>query len=189
MDLKAALLQKHSKQQTLRIANYIETDQKRFDALMDLFYKDEYRVVQRAAWVVSHYAEKYLFLFKKHLPKMVNYMVDEKAHKAVRRNIVRTFTLMEVPESLMGIVADTCFAFLVDPKEAVAVKVYAMEVLYQFYLKEPDLGNELKLLEFSLEGVFNDNNPEILAYRSFYNIGSVDQNDGFASKNSIHVVA
>jgi len=73
-------------------------------------------------------------------------MVDEKAHKAVRRNIVRTFTFIEVPEALMGLVADACFAFLADPKEAVGIKSYAMEVLYQLYLKEPGLENELKLL-------------------------------------------
>lgn len=146
MDLRTALLQEHSKQQTLRIVNYIGSNQERFDTLMDLFYKDEYRVVQRAAWVVSHCAEKYIFLFNEHLPKMVNYMVDEKAHKAVRRNIVRTLTFLAIPEELMGLVADACFVFLADPKEAVGIKVYAMEVLYQLYLKEPGLKNELELL-------------------------------------------
>ena len=77
MDIKAALLEEHSKAQALRIVKYIGTDQKRFDTLMNLFYKEEYRVVQRAAWVVSHCAEKYIFLFNNHLPKMVKYMVDE----------------------------------------------------------------------------------------------------------------
>jgi len=50
MDIKTALLEEHSKAQTLRIVKYIGTDQKRFDTLMELFYKEEYRVVQRAAW-------------------------------------------------------------------------------------------------------------------------------------------
>ena len=36
MDIKAALLEEHSKAQALRIVKYIGTDQKRFDTLMNL---------------------------------------------------------------------------------------------------------------------------------------------------------
>ncbi len=143
MDIKAALLKEHSKKQSLMIANYIGSDQERFNELMDLFYNEEYRITQRAAWVISHCADKYIFLVQAHLPKMTAYMVKDGLHVSIRRNIVRTLAKIEIPEALMGLVADACFGFLANPKETVAVKAFSMEILYQMCLKEPDLAHEL----------------------------------------------
>ena len=146
MDIRSALLQEHSKQQTLLIANYIGDDQERFDSLMELFFKEEYRLVQRAAWVVSHCAEQHLSLIMPHLPRMVAYLTKENVHTAVRRNLVKVLAGLDIPEDLMGAVADACFTFLANPKEQAAVRVYAMQVLYNLCQKELDLANELILL-------------------------------------------
>ena len=152
MDIKAALLQEHSKKQSQMIATYIGSDQSRFDKLMDLFYNEEYRVTQRAAWVISHCADKHIFLVQAHLPKMTEYMVKEGVHVSIRRNIVRTFAKIEITEELMGLVADACFGFLGNTKETVAVKAFSMEILYQFCKKEPDLAHELiPLIEDNME--------------------------------------
>ena len=51
MDLRAELLEEHSKRQALRVADYIGNDPERFADLMCLFFGNEYRVTQRAAWV------------------------------------------------------------------------------------------------------------------------------------------
>ncbi len=146
MDIRAAILQEHSKKQALLIANYISSNQERFDQLMHLFLTDEYRVVQRAAYAVSHCADRHIEMVYPHLPAMVEYLKDRSTHIATRRNIVRILSQIDVPEPLMGNVATLCFDFLIDPKEAVAVKIYSMEVLYQLTLKEPDLQNELILV-------------------------------------------
>ena len=143
MDIKAALLKEHSKKQSLLIAEYIGSDQERFNQLMDLFFHEEYRITQRAAWVISHCADQYIFLVQAHLPKMVEYMVKDGLHVSIRRNIVRTLAKLDIPEDLMGLVADACFTFLANPKETVAVKAFSMEVLYQMCQKEPDLAHEL----------------------------------------------
>ncbi len=47
--IKTLLLAEHSKAQTDKILAYIGNDSARFDELMQLFFHDEYRVVQRAA--------------------------------------------------------------------------------------------------------------------------------------------
>ena len=56
MDLKEALLREHSKRQTQSISDFIGNHQSRFDALMQIFFTEDYRVVQRAAWVLSYSA-------------------------------------------------------------------------------------------------------------------------------------
>ena len=153
MDIRAALAKEHSKKQSQLIAHYIGGDQERFDELMDLFLHDEeWRITQRAAWVLSHCADKYLFLIQPHLPNMVAYMTKEGNHVAIRRNIVRTLAKIDIPEGLMGLVADACFTFLANPKETVAVKAFSMDILYQMCKKEPDLAHELiPLIEDNME--------------------------------------
>ena len=53
MNIREEILREHSKAQSLRKAHYIGEDKQRFEELMYLFLNDEYRVCQRAAWVVS----------------------------------------------------------------------------------------------------------------------------------------
>lgn len=162
MDIRAALVQEHSKKQTQIISAYIGADQERFDELMDLFLNDkEWRITQRAAWSVSYCIDKYLFLVQPHLPKLVAFLRKEGVHVAVKRNITRTLAKIELPEELMGLAADACFSFLADPKEAVAVKAFSMEVLYQLCKKEPDLAHELiPLIEDNME---HNGTPGILS--------------------------
>ncbi len=144
MDIRAALRKEHSKKQVQLIAHYIGGDQERFDELMEVFLqKEEWRLTQRAAWVLSHCADKSIFLIQPHLPKLVEYMTKEGLPVAIRRNIVRTLIKIEIPEELMGLVADACFSFLANHKETVAVKAFSMEILYQMCKKEPDLAQEL----------------------------------------------
>lgn len=162
MDIRAALEKEHSKKQAQLIANYIGGDQERFDELMVHFLQDEeWRITQRAAWVLSHCADKYIFLIQPHLPKLVEYMTKEGLHVAIKRNIVRTLAKLEIPEDLMGLVADACFSFLADHKETVAVKAFSMELLYQLCKKEPDLAHELiPLIEDNME---HNGTPGILS--------------------------
>ena len=145
MDLKAAILQEHSKAQAIFIRDYIGDNQALFDELMEHFFSNEYRVTQRAAWVMTHCTDKRPHLINPHLEKMANNLKDKKIHVAVKRNTVRLLQNVAIPEDLMGTVADCCFNFLADPKEAVAVRVFSMSILYELCKKEPDLAGELKL--------------------------------------------
>ena len=48
--------------------------------------------------------------------------------------------------STTGEAADICFGYLVDHKETIAVRVFAMTVLGNICRREPDLGIELRLV-------------------------------------------
>ena len=89
MNLRNAILEEHSKAQTKMIVDWIGDHKDRIEALMDLFMNDEYRVVQRSAWMVSEVAKKHPELFSRHLPKLISKLEDTAAHNAVKRNIFR----------------------------------------------------------------------------------------------------
>ena len=151
MDIKATLLREHSKANTMYITDYIGNSQQRFDILMDLFLHDEYRVVQRSSWVISFVAEKYPHLIMPHLNNVIA-SLENPPHVAVKRNILKVLASMEVPEEHQGILVDLCFKFLYDPKEAIAVHAFAMQVIFEIGKNEPDLFHELKqILEDNYE--------------------------------------
>jgi len=146
MDLKAAILKEHSKAQAIFIRDYIGDNQSLFDELMTHFFSNEYRVTQRAAWIMTHCTNKRPYLINPHLEKMVYNLKNEKLHVAVKRNTVRLLQDIAIPEGLMGTVADCCFNFLANPNETVAVRIFSMSILYELCKKEPDLAGELKLI-------------------------------------------
>lgn len=145
MDLQSALLKEHSKNNALRIAQYIGQHQEQFDALMHLFLNGNYRTSQRAAMVVGICAEAYPGLIKPHMKPMVENLRNP-VNDAVKRNTVRTLQFLNIPESLLGETADICFGLLSNPKEAIAIKVFSMTVLLHIVQKVPELKNELQII-------------------------------------------
>lgn len=145
MNIKTKLLTEHSKENTLQIVNYIGHNPDRFGELMDLFFEDENRVAQRASWVMSQCTKEYPTLIIPYLEVMVDNLYNN-VHNAVKRNTVRIFQDIDIPESLIGKLADVCFKYLEDTKEAVAVRIFSMTVLYRICLREPELKNDLQLL-------------------------------------------
>lgn len=145
MDLREELLKEHSKSQTQQLAKWVGQDEDRFAELMQLFMLNEYRVPQRAAWVVGHCAAKYPHLINAYFPEMIANLKKPGIHDAVKRNTIKIFQDMEIPEEHWGALLDICFGYLADPKVAVAIRVFSMTVIWNICKKEPDLMEELKL--------------------------------------------
>lgn len=144
MNLKLTLLKRQEKKRVVEMAEYIGSDKKKFSELMDLFLNGDNRTSQNASWVVSH-------VFDREPQMMIPYyddfigMLQKPVHNAVKRNITRILGHQEIPEEHLGILAELCFNFVNDTKEAIAVRVFSLTVLYQICLKEPELASELKL--------------------------------------------
>lgn len=146
MDLKAAFLAEHSKDQTGKIITWIGDDPSRTALLMQVFLQDEYRVVQRAAWVLSGLAQLHPSLMLPYLPLLASRLGDKSAHIAVRRNIFRLFQYVPLPEPVHAPLMQHAFEALADQKEALAVRAFAMSVLARLALLYPEINNELRLL-------------------------------------------
>ncbi len=152
MNIRAELLAEHSRDQAEKIANWIGNKPERFATFIGLFLHDEYRVVQRAAWVLSVVAEKHYELARPLLPQMIAKMQEPGVHVAVKRNVVRILQFLEIPEELHGDVMNVCFDMLADPKETIAVRAFSMTVLTNLAKHYPDIKHELiAIIEDQLE--------------------------------------
>lgn len=146
MDIRQALLAEHSKRQTMAIVEYIGDDAVRFAELMKLFFANDYRLTQRAAWPMNYCAEANPPLIYPYLPKLLNCLSREDGHAAVKRNIVRLLQYIEIPKKLTGKVYSLCVDLIEDQSEPVAVRAFALTVASRIAKAEPALLNELQLI-------------------------------------------
>jgi len=51
----------------------------------------------------------------------------------------------DIPESLAGLTTDICFRLLQNHKEPIAVKAYAMTIIYNLSQQYPEISDELVL--------------------------------------------
>ena len=130
----------------LRFPPGIEAVEDLFDEFMTLFLGDDYRITQRSAWVLSHCIDNHPWLMIKHLEALVVNLQNDGVSDAVKRNTVRVLQFAEIPEKLAGLTADLCFSFLQSHKEPIAVKAYAMTIIYNLSMRYPELSNELVLI-------------------------------------------
>lgn len=143
MDIRQALLKEHSRQQTMLIVGHIGNDPERFRNLMTLFLGKEYRVTQRAAWVLSYVISKYPTLIAPYLAQTIDLLSSPQAPSAVARNILRFLQHMDVPEDLQGRLMDRCFLFIMDPETPIAIKAFSLTVLHNLSRQYPEILPEI----------------------------------------------
>jgi len=145
MNLKLEILKEHSKHNTLKIAAFISDDKQKFAELVQLFLGESCRVSQRAAWIMRTVFEKYPEMIAPYIRQIIENL-EISTSDAVKRNTLKILQNYEIPEDLQGIAANTCFGFVASKKEAVAIKVFAMTVIYNISKNAPELQRELKII-------------------------------------------
>jgi len=158
MDIRTQLLVEHSRNNADKIIAYIGDDALKFSILMDLFFHDEYRVVQRSAHVLSSVVEKNPKLIQPYFEKIIEYIQVDKTPVAVQRNILRLLQFVEVPKRYHGQLIDVCFNFILDPKAAIAVRAFSMFVANNIVENYPEVKTEFLLI---LENMSPDEPPAI----------------------------
>lgn len=146
MNLREEILREHSKAQCDKIVNWVGNSQKRFDELFTLFIKDEYRVVQRAAWPMSYSVIAHPDLFNKHFTALLKNLQKHNLHNAVKRNSIRLLQHINIPKKYQGEVMEICFKYVASPTEAVAVKAFSLSVLGNLAKAYPEIIPEIKIL-------------------------------------------
>jgi hypothetical protein len=146
MDLLKLLREEHSKKQTDRIANYIGDDQKRFAELINLFFKGEYRITQRAAWPMSYCVRRHPELILPYFKPLLDNLARKDIHIAVIRNTVRLLQDVDIPKRYHGRVMSTCFEFIQSPETPIAVKAFSLTILSHLAVDYPEIRGELKLI-------------------------------------------
>jgi len=142
MTLREQLLKENSKKNWQLVVLRVGIDKQIFAELMHLYFTDESRVVQRSSQVISDISDVYPELLKPYLGKMIKHL-NPTSINAVRRNTMRIFQTVDIPEECEGELFEKGMTYLKSIEEPIAVKAFAMTVLRRICEKYPELCSEL----------------------------------------------
>ena len=145
MNLRHQLLKTHSKENADLIKQHILNNPDSFSDLMDIFINEDYRLIQRSAWVVGLIGNHKPEWIIPYLPQLIKCLETPK-HDAVSRNIYRVLQNISIPDEYDGALYSLCLRDLSNPKSAVAIKVFGMTVAFNIAQKYPELKEELALV-------------------------------------------
>lgn len=129
------------------IADYPE----HLDVLMTHGFDDSQPENWRAIWMVDKIHEKHPELVIPYLPAMTDFLLTTQ-NAGKKRHLLKLISLHDIPEEKMAIMLNYCFDAFTSADEPVAVRVHAMQILFNIALKEPDFANELiSLIEHEIE--------------------------------------
>lgn len=160
MNLEEELLKEHSKAQGNKIAAYVLQKNERFDNLMEIFFTENYRLNQRAAFSVNICYGKNPEIIEPYIERLVTNLKRTDLHDAVKRNTIRILQFINLPAELEGQIYDLCFKYLISKDEPIAIKAFSMRVLANICKNHPELKNELipvieDMIPFGSSGIKN----------------------------------
>jgi hypothetical protein len=142
MNISDLLRDETSRLNTDFVAKLILEHPPLFDELWKLFLANEEPISRRAAWVVDVVTEKHPEWIVPLLEVLIDSIPDF-CHDGMKRHSLHILSRSPLPEDKLGEIADFCFEWLLKQGEAVATKMYSMEILYRISELEPDLKPEL----------------------------------------------
>jgi hypothetical protein len=144
MDYISQLLQEHSRPNTEFIAKKIGNDPLEFKKIVNIIYKEQPPLPQRAAWLLAVVNDQHPELLKPYLSKFID-TIGQFNVDGIKRNMASVLAKHDLPVKLQGKAVDVLFKLMLSPTETVAVKTEAMHTLGNIALKHPELKNELKM--------------------------------------------
>lgn len=145
MNLREALLNEHSRNQTQKIVRAIGRDQKLFDQLVKLVLEKNGIISNRAAWVLGYSGITNKDYFLKYLSQLLELLNEKNVHNSLKRNIVRVLQYLDLPDDFCAEAFDTCIKLVLNNNEAIAVRAFSISILQNLIKKYPDFKEELKL--------------------------------------------
>ncbi|MBS1606482.1 MAG: hypothetical protein JST42_27740 [Bacteroidetes bacterium] len=146
MDLLRLLKDELFKDNKDRIVAYIGRDKERFARLIQLFFRGDYRIAQRAAWPLSYCVQNHPELITPWFRQLLDNLDRKDIHPAVVRNTIRLLQDVDIPKKYHGQVMNKCFDLVQSPGSPIAVKAFSLTVLSNLSADYPEIAGELKLI-------------------------------------------
>jgi hypothetical protein len=96
----------------------------------------------RAAWTMEKINDKRPEMIYPFLNELI-IQVEKTNNNGLKRHFLKMISIQPLPKDLSGYFVDFCFKILLSSDEPIAVRVHAMQILYNICQKIPDLKNEL----------------------------------------------
>lgn len=119
--------------------------QEDFDVLYNEVKGNDNQYGNRMAWVLTRVCERHPEFLVKYYDEIIHWLPSTDT-MGIHRSILRSMVAMKHPKTEEGRWVDYLCSVLQNPQTDVAVKVHAMQLLYNYTKVYPELGHELKLL-------------------------------------------
>lgn len=133
------------------MVRYISDYPEYLDLLMDKTKDDSKPENWRAAWMIDKINDKHPEMVQKYIPEITSFVqITKDAGK--KRHLLKLISLNDIQEENIATILNFCLEVFTDASEPVAVRVHAMQVLFNIAMKEPDFAGELtELIENEIE--------------------------------------
>jgi len=113
-----------------------------FTAFLELALNDPDPVAWRAAWIADGIDEQFPGSAADSIGKIIRRILQIKSIGALR-SLLRLLCRYDIEKKDQGILVDFCFRTMLSELYPVAVKVHAMQIIYNHVLIYPELKEEL----------------------------------------------
>ena len=141
MDFESQLAVEISKRNTDFVTSAINGCEDKFKKIWKIMFTGKTLISHRASWVVSTCFDRWPYLVQPYLPHIIDY-IPHAPHTGIKRSLLRILAQSSIPELKMGKLLNICFEYL-EIDMPVAVKVHAMQIIYNISENEPDIKPEL----------------------------------------------
>ena len=145
MHVIVEMLQDASVHTVKKIVKMAEDDPTLIDELIKLTFQNKGSVSLRAIWTLTHCQDSQPELLKPYLITLLE-ACPTFSHAGMRRSALKIISAEKIPENYQVFIFDHCIEWLRSQKEPIAVKAYAMDILTNIAMQEPDLKNEVALV-------------------------------------------
>ena len=113
-----------------------------FRILLEFSLYEKDPLAWRASWILDGSDEQHPGRADPHISRIIQTLPGLES-KGSLRTLLRMLTRYEIPEEDQGLLIDLCFRYMVSELYPVAVKVHAMQIIYNHVLLYPELKDEL----------------------------------------------
>ncbi len=144
MDFEVILSTFPGKDAAKLIAKEIAREPKHMPKLWG-FATGEHKRAWRATWLMDKVYDEAPELIRCYIPQMIELIPSLKC-ESKQRQLLKLISCEPLPKNISGEFINCCFDYLISSSTAVAVKVHAIQILFNFAQQEPDIKNELVLV-------------------------------------------
>jgi hypothetical protein len=113
-----------------------------FEVLMEIALYSDHPKSWRAAWLADKINDKHPKLIIPFIEKMIQRLKTAINHSK-KRHLLKLLSMHEIPEIHLSFLLDYCLRCFTSAAEPIAVRVHAMQILYNISEKEPEFKPEL----------------------------------------------
>ncbi len=127
------------------VFSYFDKHPEDFPSLLDVALDESEKTNWRAAWLIDKLNNRYPELIYSKIG-LIQEAVLQCENQSKLRHFLKLISLHPINKQATGLLFDRSFQIFTNPNYAIAIRVHAMQILYEISCLEPELKPELILI-------------------------------------------